>query len=172
MAAQNGRATPAESSLLRGRETSFKLAAADGGGGTETVWFRFDLNAIAELEEAYGGWEAINEQMEAKPIVVIRDLLARGVLRCSPDEAGKRMLQEETTNYFAAMQAALSLAYGSSEEQAGKVAAVRLALMREIGQQGLQALEQAHARLAATSPGANGSKPGARRGGRSKSSGG
>lgn len=171
MVGQEGRTPPAESALLRGRETAVRLKASSGDG-TETVWFKLDLNAIAELEESYGGWQQINDAMESKPVRVIRDIVARCVLRCSPEEAGERMLPEETTRYFAAMQAALSLAYGAEEEQAGKVIAVRLALMAEIGHQGLAALEAGLDRIAGPSPGSNGTRRGAARGGRSRSSGG
>lgn len=126
--------------------------------------FRFDLNAIADLEEKYESHAALKERMQEKPGTILRDIIATHVLECAPEVAGRRMIDEELNNYYAGIEAALSLAYGATVEQAGKVAAARLELIAVYDTQTIATLEKAMTLLLgdSASPGANGSGSGSR----------
>lgn len=142
------------------------------------VAFRFNMNAIADLEEQYESHMAMKSLMAEKPGTVMRDVLAKHVLKCSPQEAGERMIDAETNHYYAAIEAALALAYGATEEQAGKVAGARLELIemtdaRTIAalENGLLVLHQQSQQAASASHGVNGSKSGSSRAARKPTSG-
>lgn len=135
---------------------------ADAEPPTEDVWFRLDANAIAALEEHFGSERAFNEALDNRPVSALRATIGIGVLgsvspqprRPEPDASatvvalyeqamvqhreelravGERMVPDETSRYWAAIEGAYAIALGATEEQAGKGIAARLALS-EAGQ--------------------------------------
>lgn len=159
---EKGPKGPDATAILRGKQVRVRLfkpgpRPADEERETEDVWFRFDANAIAALEEHFGSESAFNQALDHRPVSALRASIGIGVLGAvspapQPPSAessatrqamyeqelaqhrddlkavGERMVPDETNHYWAAIEAAYAIALGSTEEQAGKGIAARLAL--------------------------------------------
>lgn len=86
---------------------------------TRTVWVRFDANAVADVENAFGSVDAYQAALTVRSHSTLRQVLAL-VLDCPEREVGAAMLPEEGGDYLLAVSMAWSVAMGMDPTQAAK----------------------------------------------------
>lgn len=97
-----------------------RLTTHDGEPKTETRWVRFDANAIADIEDAFGNLSLFEAASRQTPFKAVRTALA-AAWDVSTRTAGKMMLEGRISDYSTAVGVALALANGVDPQQAGRL---------------------------------------------------
>jgi hypothetical protein len=133
----------------------------DGEPLTVIEHLRFDMNAIAAIEEAWDGLTNWQVDLSMKPVTAMRRTIAIAMLR-DPNEIGMALIAQRQGEYGAAIGAAWAIANGVDPTQAAQgMIVARDAVAKQIEKQ-----QEALARTIETiesseaSPGATGSESG------------
>ena len=97
-----------------------RLTTPDGEPKTEQRWVRFDANAIADIEDAFGTLTEFEVASRATPFKAVRTALA-AAWDVTPKTAGRMMLEGRISDYSTAVGVALALANGVDPQQAGRL---------------------------------------------------
>lgn len=87
---------------------------------TDTVWVRFDVNSIADVEATFGSINSYLSALSVRTHSTLRRALAI-VTERDEREIGVAMLPEEGNDYLLAAQMAWSVAMGMDPAQAAKL---------------------------------------------------
>ena len=104
--------------VLRNRGIPVVLAVLDTNGeqsGTETIYVRFTMNTLADIEERWGSTLNWQVAVAEKPVTTTRATLALalGYIGTAGEfELGRRMLTAQNSAYGAAIGGAWALANG------------------------------------------------------------
>lgn len=97
-----------------------RLTTPDGDPKTAQRWVRFDANAIADLEDAFGSLADFEEISRTAPFRSVRQALSI-VWGTDVKTTGKMMLEGRISDYSTAVGVALALANGVDPTQAGRL---------------------------------------------------
>lgn len=155
------------SAVLRNKGIPVDVLVLDGGEPvldgdvprTEKAWVRFDANAMADLEEAYGSLDAFDAVLLRTPTGAIRRALA-SAWDCTPREAGQRMIIGHQDEYATAIAVAMALANGVDPQQASDLLENGVTATAEAKTKRTRIVAKLIAEGTAESPGTNGSEPG------------
>lgn len=137
------------------------MSGDDGEPMTVIEHVRFDMNAIAQIEELWDGlanWQ--NNLATTKPVSTMRRTLAVTLGR-DDDEVGLAMIPQRQGEYAAAIGAAWAIANGVDPTQASQAMRVARAAIAEQVEQQQTELAKTIESLTPPSPGTTGSESGA-----------
>ncbi|HVL03578.1 MAG TPA: hypothetical protein VM386_03985, partial [Acidimicrobiales bacterium] len=101
-----------------------------GDPATRTVWIRFDANAVADIEIAFGSTAAYQDAMEERAQATLRQALSLATGRPERD-IGSAMLAEEFAGYLLSAQMAWSVAMGLDPTKAAEALEIGHRRLRE-----------------------------------------
>lgn len=127
------------SAILRNKGVPVDVADVDGDkrvlGEDESAHVvqahvRFDANAMADLEEAYGSLDGFDDAVQKTPTTCIRRALSI-VWHVSPKTAGLMMLDGRQEDYATAIAVALAMANGVDPQSASDMLAAGMGAASE-----------------------------------------
>lgn len=156
------------SAVLRNKGVPVDVLALDGGEAIlddhdnpriEKAWVRFDANAMADLEEAFGSLDAFDAVLLRTPTGAIRRALA-AAWDCTSRDAGSKMLIGHQDEYATAIAVAMALANGVDPQQASDLLESGVTATAEAKNKRTRIVAKLIAEGEAESRGTNGSGPG------------
>lgn len=120
-------------------------ATKDGEPKTEKFWVRFDMNALAAVEEEWGDLQTFQEAIGTRQNLTIRNLFAILFDPENPNRhlAGMRLIPEKMGDYATAVGVALSIANGVDPTRAAKVLEIGVKMTADAAEQRNAAIDEA-----------------------------